>query len=69
MAGHGGTQPAGSNRARYTARPASCRHRGHPGHTAQGYAGQVTLKGYDNMTGLGTPNGQYFISSLRGLEK
>jgi subtilase family serine protease len=37
--------------------------------TSQGYTGQVTLKGYDNMTGLGTPNGQYFISALRRLEK
>ena len=33
-----------------------------------GYTGQVTLKGYDNMTGLGTPNGQPFITALRGLE-
>ena len=33
-----------------------------------GYTGQVTVKGYDNMTGLGTPNGQQFIKSLRGLE-
>ena len=33
-----------------------------------GYTGQVTLKGYDNMTGIGTPNGQLFISALRGLE-
>jgi subtilase family serine protease len=33
-----------------------------------GYTGQVTLKGYDNMTGIGTPNGQAFISALRGLE-
>jgi subtilase family serine protease len=30
-----------------------------------GYTGQVTLKGYDNMTGLGTPNGQLFIAALR----
>jgi hypothetical protein len=30
-----------------------------------GYTGQVTLKGYDNMTGLGTPNGQRFIAALR----
>jgi subtilase family serine protease len=37
--------------------------------TSQGYAGQVTLKGYDTMTGLGTPNGQYFINALRALEK
>jgi len=33
-----------------------------------GYTGQVTLKGYDNMTGLGTPNGQSFINALRKLE-
>jgi subtilase family serine protease len=33
-----------------------------------GYTGQVTLKGYDNMTGVGTPNGQSFITALRGLE-
>ena len=30
-----------------------------------GYTGQVTLKGYDNMTGVGTPNGQTFIAALR----
>jgi hypothetical protein len=34
-----------------------------------GYTGQVTLKGYDNMTGLGTPNGQKFVTALRKLEK
>jgi hypothetical protein len=28
------------------------------GNKSQRYTGQVTLKGYDNMTGLGTPNGQ-----------
>ncbi|MGH3158394.1 MAG: S8 family serine peptidase, partial [Streptosporangiaceae bacterium] len=33
-----------------------------------GYTGQVTLKGYDNMTGIGTPNGQPFITALRRLE-
>jgi len=33
-----------------------------------GYAGQVTVKGYDNMTGIGTPRGQPFITALRGLE-
>jgi subtilase family serine protease len=33
-----------------------------------GYTGQVTLKGYDNMTGLGSPNGQAFITALRRLE-
>ena len=32
-----------------------------------GYTGQVTLKGYDNMTGLGTPDGQAFIAALRRL--
>jgi hypothetical protein len=32
-----------------------------------GYRGQVTLPGYDNMTGLGTPNGQAFIAALRRL--
>jgi subtilase family serine protease len=30
-----------------------------------GYTGQVTIKGYDNMTGIGTPNGQQFINALR----
>ncbi|HUD38223.1 MAG TPA: S53 family peptidase [Streptosporangiaceae bacterium] len=33
----------------------------------EGYTGQVTLKGYDNMTGVGTPNGQDFIAALRKL--
>jgi subtilase family serine protease len=33
------------------------------------YNGQVTLKGYDNMTGLGTPDGQTFINDLRHLPK
>jgi subtilase family serine protease len=33
----------------------------------EGYTGQVTLKGYDNMTGVGTPNGQDFITALRKL--
>jgi subtilase family serine protease len=32
-----------------------------------GYTGQVTVKGYDNMTGLGTPNGQRFINALRTM--
>ncbi|HEY3735662.1 MAG TPA: protease pro-enzyme activation domain-containing protein [Streptosporangiaceae bacterium] len=32
-----------------------------------GYNGQVTLPGYDNMTGLGTPNGQNFIKGLHSL--
>lgn len=30
---------------------------------------QVTLKGYDNMTGVGTPNGQKFIPALRKLAR
>jgi subtilase family serine protease len=30
-----------------------------------GYTGQVTLKGYDNMTGVGTPDGQKFITAMR----
>lgn len=30
-----------------------------------GYTGQVTLPGYDNMTGVGTPAGQDFIDALR----
>ena len=33
--------------------------------TMKGYTGQVTLPGYDNMTGLGVPNGQVFIKALR----
>ena len=33
------------------------------------YFGQVTLPGYDNMTGLGTPAGLRFITVLRQLEK
>lgn len=32
-----------------------------------GYSGQVTLPGYDNMTGVGTPNGPDFIAALRKL--
>jgi subtilase family serine protease len=32
-----------------------------------GYTGQVTLKGYDNMTGIGTPNGPNFIKALRAV--
>jgi subtilase family serine protease len=35
----------------------------------EGYTGQVTLKGYDNMTGVGAPDGQNFITALRALEK
>ncbi len=34
-----------------------------------GYTGQVTAKGYDNMTGLGTPRGQFFVSALRHMER
>ncbi len=34
-----------------------------------GFTGQVTLKGYDTMTGLGTPSGQSFINVLRRMEK
>ena len=34
-----------------------------------GYTGQVTLKGYDNMSGIGTPAGQSFITALRNQEK
>jgi subtilase family serine protease len=37
--------------------------------TTDGYTGQVTLKGYDTMTGLGAPNGQPFINALRATEK
>ena len=33
-----------------------------------GYSGQVTLPGYDNMSGIGTPAGQAFISGLRSIE-
>ena len=32
-----------------------------------GYTGQVSMKGYDNMTGVGVPNGQAFIKALRKL--
>ena len=35
--------------------------------STQGYTGQVTAPGYDTMTGIGTPQGQPFISDLRGL--
>jgi len=34
-----------------------------------GYFGQVTLRGYDNMTGIGVPAGQAFISALRKAER
>jgi hypothetical protein len=30
---------------------------------------QVTLPGYDNMTGVGTPNGRAFIRHLRQLDR
>jgi subtilase family serine protease len=30
-----------------------------------GYSGQATERGYDNMTGLGTPDGRAFITALR----
>jgi subtilase family serine protease len=33
------------------------------------YTGQVTLPGYDNMTGVGTPNAPNFIMGLRELSK
>jgi subtilase family serine protease len=32
-----------------------------------GYAGQVTGKGYGTMTGIGSPNGQNFVYSLRRI--
>jgi len=32
-----------------------------------GYTGQVTLRGYDNMTGVGTPDVPNFITKLRTL--
>jgi subtilase family serine protease len=31
------------------------------------YSGQVVLTGYDDITGLGTPAGQHFITALRAL--
>ena len=34
-----------------------------------GYTGQVTVRGYDNMTAVGTPDGPNFIAALRALEK
>jgi subtilase family serine protease len=36
-------------------------------YSMEGYEGQVTAKGYDNMTGLGVPNGIKFIRALRRL--
>jgi subtilase family serine protease len=35
--------------------------------TLPGYIGQVTAKGYDNMTGVGSPNGQAFIAAIRAM--
>jgi len=35
----------------------------------KGYTGQVTLPGYDDMTGLGTPDGQNFIDAMRKLDE
>jgi subtilase family serine protease len=32
-----------------------------------GYTGQVTRKGYDTMAGVGTPNGQNFVYTLRRI--
>jgi subtilase family serine protease len=32
-----------------------------------GYTGQVTRKAYDTMTGVGTPNGQNFVYTLRRI--
>jgi subtilase family serine protease len=32
-----------------------------------GWTGQVTLKGYDNMSGIGTPDGPNFIKALRAM--
>jgi subtilase family serine protease len=32
-----------------------------------GYTGQVTRKGYDSMTGIGSPNGQNFVYALRRI--
>ena len=34
-----------------------------------GYTGQVTIKGYNNMTGVGTPRGQNFFTAMRKLER
>jgi hypothetical protein len=33
--------------------------------TMFGYTGQVSRKGYSNISGIGTPNGQAFIAALR----
>ena len=32
-----------------------------------GYTGQVARTGYDTMTGIGTPNGQNFVYTLRRI--
>ncbi|HXT88471.1 MAG TPA: hypothetical protein VN714_04350, partial [Trebonia sp.] len=37
------------------------------GWSMEGYTGQATTPGYDTMTGIGTPNGQKFISALRAM--
>ncbi|HEV2376517.1 MAG TPA: S53 family peptidase [Streptosporangiaceae bacterium] len=37
------------------------------GPATHGSSSLVTLKGYDNMTGLGTPNGQAFVAALRWI--
>jgi hypothetical protein len=37
--------------------------------TLRGYDGQVTLPGYDNMTGIGVPDWPRFIPALRALER
>jgi hypothetical protein len=37
--------------------------------TLQGSVGQVTQRGYDNMTGIGVPDWPRFIAALRALEQ
>ena len=37
------------------------------GSDLDGYTGQITARGYDNMTGIGTPNGQAFIAGVRAM--
>lgn len=34
-----------------------------------GYTGQVTRKGYDTMSGIGSPNGQSFVYGLRDIHR
>ena len=41
----------------------------HQSWSMPGYTGQVTARGYDTMTGVGTPNGQKFIAALRTIER